>query len=140
MEYDPEDPDVKFKDTKLPNFEDTNRTYLQYMEAVGGKLVDPLSPDGVRLQAKYLMELDDNQHPLDILRRISVNPFAAPKDRITASKAILEYTMAKVPSKLEVSGPAGSAIKIDQSQLSALSCSELDTLLELLDKAQQAKD
>ena len=48
--------------------------------------------------------------------------------------------MAKVPSKLEVSGPAGSAIKIDQNQLSALSCSELDTLLELLDKAQQAKD
>ena len=140
MEYDPEDPDYKYKDAKMPSFEDTNKTYRQYLEATNNRKVDPFSAEGVKIQALYLQELGDDQHPLDILRKISLNPFAAPKDRISASKTLLEYTMAKVPAKLEVSGPEGSAIKIDQKQLAALSNTELDTLLELLGKAQQASE
>lgn len=135
-----EDPDVKYRDAQLPlrSFDDTNKTFLQFLEANGGKGIDPFSPEGVRLQSMYLQELQDDNHPLDVLRKISVNPFASPRDRISASKAILEYTMAKAPSKLEVSGPEGGAIKIDQKKLAALNDSELDTLLTLLNKAEKA--
>lgn len=53
---------------------------------------------------------------------------------------LAEYTMVKAPSKVEVSGPEGKAVKIDQSQLSALSDKELETLMSLLSKAQGTKE
>lgn len=140
MDYDVNDPDYKHKDDVLPDFNDTNKTYLQFLEGRGAKNISPLSAEGQELQAKYLAELGDDQHPLDVLRKISLNPFAMPKDRISASKALLEYTMVKAPSKVEVSGPEGKAVKIDQSQLSALSDKELDLMMTLLAKAQGAKE
>jgi len=105
MDYDVNDPDYKHKDDVLPDFNDTNKTYLQFLEGRGAKNISPLSAEGQELQAKYLAELGDDQHPLDVLRKISLNPFAMPKDRISASKALLEYTMVKAPSKVEVSAP-----------------------------------
>ena len=85
MEYDPEDPDVKFKDTKLPNFEDTNRTYLQYMEAVGGKLVDPLYPDDVRVKATYMMETDETSSAGSVSTRLLRQKTASPPARQSLS-------------------------------------------------------
>ncbi len=137
MAYDPNDPDVKYKDAVLPSFEDANKTYLQFLEGRGAKHINPFSTEGQSIQAQYLAELNDDNHPLDVLRKIAVNPFASARDRISASKALLEYTMLKAPSKVEISGPDGQAIKIDQSQLAALSDSEIDLLMGLLAKAQK---
>ena len=131
MNYDEEDLDYKHKDDVLPNFKDMNKTYLQFLEGRGAKNISPLSIEGQELQSRYLAELGDDQHPLDVLRKISLNPFAMPKDRIAASKALLEYTMVKAPNKVEVSGPEGKAVKIDQTQLSALSDKELDLMMTL---------
>ena len=139
IEYDPNDPDVKYRDAALPTFEDTNKSYLQFLEGRGAGKINAFSAEGQAIQAQYLAELGDNQHPLDVLRKISLNPFAAAKDRIAASKALLEYTMLKAPSKVEISGPEGQAIKIDQAQLSALSDKDLELLTMLLEKAQGAK-
>jgi hypothetical protein len=124
-----------FKDEPTPSFEDTNVPYMQYLEARGAKNVDPMSTEGLALQAKYLLELENNTHPLDILRKITVNPFAAIRDRISAAKAIMEYTMVKSPSKVEVSDSTGGQLKIDRTQLAALSDEEVEQLLKLLSKA-----
>ena len=140
MQYDPEDPDVKHKDDVLPFFNDNNKSYLNYLEARGAVGINPLSVEGQEIQARYLAELGSDQHPMDVLRKISLNPFASPRDRISAAKTLMEYTMLKAPSKVEISGPEGKAVKIDSSQLSALSDSELDMLTNLLSKAQSAKE
>jgi len=115
-------------------YEDDNVTYLQYLEASGSSPVNPLSKEGLDLQAAYLLKMGDNQHPFDVLRRISVNPFASPRDRIAASKTLLEYMSRKVPSSLEVSGPEGGVIQLDTNALKGLSAEELDQLSALLAK------
>jgi len=118
----------------LDPFEDSNVAYLQYIEAQGAKGISPLSQEGVELQARYLLQLNNNDHPLDILRRISVNPFAQPKDRIAASRTMLEYMARKVPATLEVAGPDGKAIQIDNNALKKLSGEDLEVLVALLEK------
>lgn len=84
-------------------FEDSNPSYLTYLEGRGAKALhmNPTGPQALQTQADYLKELGDQQHPLDVLRRISLNPWVSPKDRIAASKALLEYTMARMPTKIE---------------------------------------
>lgn len=117
---------------------DHNIKYLEYLEAHGGKMVSPLSKEGLELQAAYLKALGDNQHPFDILRRISINPFIPPKDRIAASKTLLEYMARKVPSTLEVSGPDGEPVQVDSAALKNLTAAELDMLAALLEKANKS--
>ena len=121
------------------SFEDSNISYLQYMEAQGGKLVDPLSREGLELQAAYLKHLGDNQHPIDVLRRISVNPWAQTKDRISAAKALMEYTVRKIPATIELTGNDGKPLQIDASAMKNLSNDDLDTLVKLLEKANKGK-
>jgi len=116
-------------------YEDDNVAYLQYIESQGGKGINPLSAEGLELQAKYLLHMGVNQHPFDVLRRISVNPFAAPKDRIAASRVLLEYMHRKIPASIEVAGPDGSAIQLSADALKSLSGAELDVLSGLLAKA-----
>ena len=119
--------------------QDPNVLYLQYLEAQGGKMVSPLSQEGLELQAAYLKQMEGNTHPFDILRRISINPFLPPKDRIAASKTLLEYMARKVPSTLEVTGADGGPVQVDTEALKNLSSSELDMLSALLEKANSKK-
>ena len=113
-------------------------SFLQFLEAQGaGKMVDPLSDDGLKLQAQYVRQL--SQHPLDVLRRISQNVFAQPKDRIAAAKALLEYSHRKPTQQLQVSAD-GLGLKLDPAALSGLSTKELDQLEKLLTKAQGATE
>lgn len=105
--------------------------FLAYMEGLGRKDVDPLSKEGMDLQAQYIRSLP--QHPLDILRRISTNVFCTPSERISAAKTLLEYSLRKVPSTVDLNTKS-EAIRIDASALSALSTEELDTLQALLAK------
>jgi len=120
-------------------FEDSNISYMQYLEAHGGKMVDPLSREGLELQAAYLKYLGDQQHPLDTLRRISVNPWAQTRDRISAAKALLEYTARKIPATIELTGNDGKPLQIDASAMKNLSNSDLDLLVSLLEKANKGK-
>lgn len=122
---------------ELGKWEDDNTSYLTFLEGhpAGKRGVNPTSADAFQVQADYLKVLGEHQHPVDVLRRISLNPWCSPRDRISAAKTLLEYSMAKMPGKIEVSGPAGGAIQIDQSQLKNLSTQELDQLIKLLDKS-----
>ena len=122
---------------QMGSFEDSNVSYLRFLEARGAKglRTSPTSSDAFQVQADYLKELGDQQHPFDVLRRISLNPWVNPGQRIAACKALLEYTAAKMPSKVEVSGAEGQPIKIDNGALKNLSTGELDQLIRLLDKA-----
>jgi hypothetical protein len=124
-----------YKDEPAPTWDDASLSYLEYLEANNGKGVDPLSVEGQALQARYLNALRENCHPFDVLRKIALNPFSAPKDRIAASKAMLEYGAVKAPSRVEVTGLSGQALKVDAAQLSALTDVELQKLQELLAKA-----
>lgn len=122
---------------QLGSFEDENTSYLTFLEGRGAKAcgMNPTGPEALQVQAEYLHSLKDGHHPLDVLRKISLNVWCAPKDRIAASKALMEYTMAKMPSKVEVSGSEGKAIEIDHKSLKNLSTAELDQMIKLLDKA-----
>jgi hypothetical protein len=123
------------EDEVIPNFEDANTTYLQFIEAQGGKGIDMLSAEGVALQAAYLKELGNQQHPFDIARRLSLNPFAAPQVRLNACKLLLEYMARKIPATMELSGPNGTPLSVNSDQLKKLTSTELDVLLSLLEKA-----
>lgn len=127
----------KYKDTPVRTFEDASVTFLQFLEAQGAKGLDPSSTDYLRLQMRYLQTLQDNNHPLDVLRNITLNPWVTPRERISAAKTLLEYTMVKVPSKFEVQG-AGGRVQIDPAQLAKLTDDEITTLVALLEKT--AKD
>ncbi len=118
--------------------EQDNISYLNYLESVGAKGIDPLSPQGLSIQAEYVKALGEHAHPFDVLNRIMKNPFADPKNRIASAKTLLEYSHRKVPANLELSGKDGEAIKIDSKQLRGLSDQELDTLMTILSKAQGA--
>lgn len=130
--------DTNDSDAGLPStFEDTNMSFLQHLEGRGAKALrmDPTSSEALQIQADYLKELGDQQHPFDVLRRISLNPWCAPKDRIAASKALLEYTAAKMPTKIEQSNTEMRQIELDAKALKNLSVEELDQMIKLLDKA-----
>jgi hypothetical protein len=71
---------------------------------------------------------------MDVLRRIMVNPFCSPNERISAAKTVMEYSMRKVPSNVEFTGKNGAPIKLDTSALSKLSLEELAQMEELLAK------
>ena len=114
--------------------DDLDPTFLDFLEAQGaGKMLDPLSDEGLKLQAQYIASL--SSHPLDILRRISQNIFASPRDRIAAAKVLLEYSLRKPTQELQVNAE-GLGLKIDASALSGLSTKELAILEKLLAKAQ----
>lgn len=124
----------EFKDVPVPDFSDGSLDFPEFLrqrEAIG---IDPLSPEALKLQAQYVQGLDSSKHPLDILRNIANNRKLMPKDRIAACKAIMEYSMVRVPAKLEIDGEPGNPVKLSQEQLSSLSMGELDTLIKLLDK------
>ena len=122
---------------QLGAFEDENTSYLAHLEGRGAKAsyMDPTGPQALQVQADYLKVLGDQQHPFDVLRRISLNPWVAPKDRIAASKALLEYTAAKMPTKIEQTTTEQKTIELDSKALKNLSAIELDTMIKLLDKA-----
>jgi hypothetical protein len=110
-----------------------DQSFLDYVEALGHKALDPTSEIALELQAKYIATR--GQHPFDALKSISQNPLCRPADRIGAAKALLEYSHRKVPTNFELSGKGGGAIKLDSNQLANLSNDELDTLYALLNKA-----
>ena len=119
--------------------EKDSHSYLSYLEANNLKGLDPLSPQGLKIQAKYVEVLGEHAHPFDVLNRIMKNPFADPKDRIASAKTLLEYSHRKVPANLEVTGVDQGPIKVDATALKALSTPELATLMALLEKAKPTK-
>lgn len=130
------DKDEDFQ-AQLGSFEDDNMSFLTHLEGRGAKALrmDPTSAEALQVQADYLKALGDQQHPFDVLRRISLNPWVAPKDRIAASKALLEYTAAKMPTRIDQVNTETKTIEIDNKALKNLSAAELDQMIKLLDKA-----
>ena len=133
MAIENEDSNGPLQDT----FEDTNTSYLAYLEGRGAKKahLDPTGAKALEVQAEDLHELGDQQHPVDVLRRISLNPWVSPRDRIAASKALLEYTAAKMPTRIDQVNTETKTIEIDNKALKNLSSQELDQMIKLLDKA-----
>lgn len=117
--------------TDPPTAEETS--YLQFLEGKGQRveLIDPLSDEGLRLQALYIQNF--SQHPLDAVRRIMENPFSDPKDRLSAAKILMEYSLRKPTTSIDLKAK-GAIVTIDPATLSALSASELETLEKLLEK------
>ena len=111
-----------------------DRGILNFLEGRGMRVasVDPLSDEGLRLQAVYVQSF--SQHPIDVMRRIMENPFSDPKDRMTAAKAIMEYSMRKPTQSLALDAKS-VGLNIDASQLQNLSTKDLDLLEKLLQKA-----
>lgn len=119
-------------DDDLPDLT-TDPQFLAYLEANGVAGLDPLSDEGLRVQANYVKLVGD--HPLDILKTLAKNPFVKPSDRIAAARTLLEYGARKVPAQLDLTA-VGTALTVDASMLSALSDKELAMLEKLLSKAQ----
>jgi hypothetical protein len=122
---------------EAPSTEDfdlmTDPQFIAFIEASGGLDLDPLSDEGVRLQAQYIKQVGD--HPLDVLKVLSKNPFVKPSDRIAAAKALLEYGARKVPAEFKMDGST-LGVALPPQFLKKLSSKELDTLEKLLLKAQ----
>jgi hypothetical protein len=108
-------------------------SFLKFIDGTGQKadFVDPLSDDGLRLQALYIQNF--SQHPMDVMRRIMENVFSDPKDRLNAAKSLMEYSMRKPTANMEVK-VAGALVTVDPAKLSALSTEELEALEKILDK------
>lgn len=113
----------------------TDPAWLQFLEAGGNTGIDPLSDEGLRIQAAYVNQVGD--HPLDVLKTLVKNPWVKPSDRISAAKALLEYGARKVPAQFDIKA-TGMALTVDASMLSKLSDKELSALEKLLAKAQSA--
>ena len=113
--------------------EEEKRDFLAFLEARGHRNWDPLSKEGLELQAMYVQEC--STHPLDVLSRLMMNPYCTPSERINATKVLMEYSMRKVPNNIELSTTT-QALKVDASALQNLSLTELETLQALLAKAQ----
>lgn len=121
-------------DINSPDFRAEELSYFQYIEAQGRKDVDPLSKEGVELQAAYVKSL--SQHPVDVMTRIMTNIFCTPTERMNAAKTLMEYSMRKVPSNIDVTTDSG-ALKIHASALVGLTMEELDLLEKILAKANE---
>lgn len=106
--------------------------FIDFVAAKGRKLHDPLSAEGMEMQALFVQEMPD--HPMDVMKRIMSNMYCTPSERMSAAKTLMEYSMRKVPSTIDVNQTT-SALKIDASALGALSLEELETLQNLLAKA-----
>ena len=105
--------------------------FLAYMEGSGRKHMNPLSQEGLDIQAQYVRDLP--QHPMDVLQRLMVNPFCSPNERINAAKTLMQYSMRAVPSNIDVTS-GGQAIKLDASALAKLNPDELATMEGILSK------
>lgn len=107
---------------------------LRFIEGKGTKIavVDPLSDEGLRLQALYVQSF--SQHPLDVMRRIMENPFSDTKNRMIAAKTIMEYSLRKPTQSLALDAKS-IGLNVDASALANLSEKELDVLEKLLKKA-----
>ena len=93
--------------------------FLQYLEANGAEEnLDPLSDEAVQYQAAYVKHV--GSHPMDILKSIVANPLIKPSDRIAAAKTLMEYSMRKIPTNVELSGPKGSALTIELTSAESL--------------------
>lgn len=110
-------------------------SFLQYIEGQGYKDVDPLSKEGLDIQAMYVKNL--SQHPVDVLTRIMNNVFCTPGERMAAAKTLMEYSMRKIPTNVDVTTDTG-ALKIDATALVGLSSEELEVLEKILAKANSA--
>lgn len=107
--------------------------FLAYLEANGCAGLDPLSDEGLRVQANYVKQVGD--HPFDVLKTLVKNPFVKPSDRINAAKVLLEYGARKVPAQFELNAKS-TQLTVDANMLGKLSAKELDLLEKLLSKAQ----
>ena len=114
----------------------TQPAFLQFLEAGGHVGLDPLSDEGLRIQAAYVKQVGD--HPLDVLKTLVANPWVKASDRISAAKTLLEYGARKVPAQFELTAQGDGGIKLDVSLLSKLTDKELSTLEKILAKAQGA--
>ena len=125
------------KNKAAQSADDFDISFLQYLDGQRNSkdFVDPLSDDGLRLQALYVQTF--SQHPMDVLRRIMENFAADPKDRISAAKVLLEYSQRKPAQSLAVKAE-DLGLKLDISALSGLDSKELDLLEKLLTKAQES--
>ena len=110
--------------------------FLQYMEANAGLDLDPLSDDAIRIQAQYVTNV--GTHPMDVLKALVANPFVKPSERVSAAKILLEYGARKVPSTLELDTSKNLPLKITPEMISALSDTEMETLVSLLRKAKKS--
>ena len=112
-------------------------SFMRFIDGVGQRvpIMDPLSDDGLRLQAQYIQSF--SQHPMDYLQRVMSNPFSDPKDRISAARTLMEYSMRKPAQNLELKAQ-GSVLSIPPSALAGLDDKELTLLESLLTKASKA--
>jgi hypothetical protein len=72
--------------------------------------------------------------PLEFLVHTYRNPWQEPRDRISAAKAVLEYTHRKLPQRLEIDGNVITTKKLNAESLGKLSDSELEVFIKLLEK------
>ena len=125
----------EFKDDPTPEiFKDSSESFREFLDQRKIQEYDPLSPEALKLQAEYVARSLPDKHPLDTLRTIANNPLSMPKDRIAACKALMEYSMPKVPAKMEVLTDGAASTRFSSEQLSVLSSAELDLLIKLVEK------
>lgn len=121
---------------QLPLPLDDDPLFFQYVIANQGLGLDPLSPEALRLQAKFVLEV--GTHPMDVLRHVMQNVFTEPGHRISAAKALLEYGARKVPAQFELTGKDGAALtSLPAEALKKLSKPELDAFQQLCAKMQE---
>lgn len=107
--------------------------FVEFAASRAGMGFDPLSEDGLRMQALFILETGD--HPLDILKQTMTSIFVTPRERVSAAKAVLEYTARKVPSTFEVTGKDGAPLtQLPAEALKKLTDAELLTYQALCTK------
>lgn len=73
--------------------------------------------------------------PLEFLTHTYRNGFQRIEHRISAAKAVLDYTHRKLPARVELSGDLGGRnIALDAVALAKLSDKELEQMMKLLEK------
>ena len=112
-------PDETLIDEAMMLDVEVSPAFLQYLEACGAdEGLDPLSDEAVKYTAMYVKHV--GSHPMDVLKSLVANPLVKPSERIQAAKTLMEYSMRKIPTNLEVSGPKGSALVIELTSADAL--------------------
>jgi hypothetical protein len=73
--------------------------------------------------------------PLEFLTHTYRNGFQRMEHRISAAKAVLDYTHRKLPARVELSGDLGGRnVQLDAVALAKLSDKELEQMMKLLEK------
>lgn len=73
--------------------------------------------------------------PLEFLTHTYRNGFQRMEHRISAAKAVLDYTHRKLPARVELSGELGGRnVALDAVALAKLSDKELEQMMKLLEK------